>query len=297
MSTTTNQPIIVVTEERRRRRGMLWLGVGAVTAIALAGGGTFALWSDSLTLSGGSITAGNLDIAQVGSTQLWDVSDDRTDALEGVPGTGMDDTDTDGPEEDREWLMGHKVTSDWRAVPGDKVLAEFQADVTLVGDNLVAALSVDGLNNATDAIETMGWSFQIYFMGQPVTEKVPLVLGDATETVHLMYLSATGFKQADGGEEADPVTELPIRAADIDEKVVPMDLIATFDPANDEKGPGEINANTLRFTVLLFGDFDPDETTDQEYVTETDVLSVLKLTLEQVRIPGIGNFPTSPPEP
>ena len=55
---------------------------GAIAGIAgialLAGGTTFALWNDDTTnANGGIITAGNLEVATVGTTQWVDTSADR----------------------------------------------------------------------------------------------------------------------------------------------------------------------------------------------------------------------------
>uniref|UniRef100_UPI0004A7E71C SipW-dependent-type signal peptide-containing protein n=1 Tax=Leucobacter sp. PH1c TaxID=1397278 RepID=UPI0004A7E71C len=82
MTNTNNDQIIVVTEQKKRRRGLMWVAAGA--AALLAGGSTFALWSASDTFSGGSITAGDLNIEQLEDTSFWDVSNDRKDATETV---------------------------------------------------------------------------------------------------------------------------------------------------------------------------------------------------------------------
>ena len=46
------------------------LVAGLAGAAVLAGGSTFALWSDSDSVDGGAITAGNLDVAAIG-TPAW----------------------------------------------------------------------------------------------------------------------------------------------------------------------------------------------------------------------------------
>lgn len=93
--------------------------LAALLATGLAAGGaTFALWSDSETVDGGIVTAGNLDIAVLDTSGAFDVSPDRAD----------------GP---------HAIAdlSTWRAVPGDVVEMRFDLDMALEGDNLVASLN------------------------------------------------------------------------------------------------------------------------------------------------------------
>lgn len=95
--------------------------IAGIAGIALlTGGSTFALWSDSATVAGGTITNGNLDIAALGTPTWQDVSDDRED----------------GP---------HDIIdiAEWRMVPGDVAEGTYSFEVALEGDNLVANLGVD----------------------------------------------------------------------------------------------------------------------------------------------------------
>jgi alternate signal-mediated exported protein len=97
---------------------------GVIAGIAglalLTGGTTFALWSDSATVTGGTITNGNLDVAAIGTLNWVDTSADRADA-------------------------GHAITNlgTWRMVPGDVITGTQGLGVALEGDNLVANLVVD----------------------------------------------------------------------------------------------------------------------------------------------------------
>ena len=95
---------------------------GAIAGIAgialLAGGTTFALWNDGVNVDGGIITAGNLDVATVGTTQWVDTSANRTDA-------------------------GHTIDlNDFKIVPGDTIQGTFGIAAALQGDNLVANLGL-----------------------------------------------------------------------------------------------------------------------------------------------------------
>lgn len=94
---------------------------GAVAGVAgvalLAGGTTFALWSDSADLDGGTITNGNLDVAALQTT--WkDVSYDRADSPHDID------------------------LATWQMVPGDTIEGTQGFDVALDGDNLVADLTL-----------------------------------------------------------------------------------------------------------------------------------------------------------
>lgn len=106
---------------RNRTKGAVAAAAGAAL---LVGGGTFALWSDSADVAGGTITNGTLDVTA--SAITWtDVSPDRADSP-------------------------HAITdlTTWRMVPGDVVEGTTEVEVTLVGDNLVAELGVTTVDAA-----------------------------------------------------------------------------------------------------------------------------------------------------
>jgi len=90
----------------------------AGAAILLAGGGTFALWSASATVDGGTITAGNLDVAAVGDIAWQDVSAGAEAAPRAI------DLDT------------------FRITPGDTITGTQGVAIALDGDNLKAAVTV-----------------------------------------------------------------------------------------------------------------------------------------------------------
>lgn len=236
---------VVVIEEKKKRRGLLWVGLG--TAVLLSGGSTFALWSASDTFTGGTITAGDLNLVQQADTTFYDVSADRTDATTVVPGT-------DGSQ------LGHAIDeATWRIVPGDKVAAAFSADVTLEGDNLVGKLSIDGFSGVTDGNPDLVWSYQIYSGGDLLVDESALP-GNGT----LLYLSAPGAGQADGQE--DGVVKVPTPGGGA------ATTVFTLDDTSET------------FTVVVYGTFnDVDDRTD---VTTADTLSDLDLKLDQVRDTG-----------
>jgi len=186
--TTNNTPNVVLIEEKKRRKGLLWVAGGA--AALLLGGSTFALWSASDTFSGGTITAGDLNIAKTADTTFWDVSADRADATTTVTGT-------DGTQK------GHSLdpanASTWRIVPGDKVAASFSSDVTLEGDNLVGKLSLDGLNANTLANTGLTYSYEVYQAGKKIVNETAL---PTAASAPLMYFSAPATGQDAGLEDA-----------------------------------------------------------------------------------------------
>lgn len=99
---------------------------GAAGVVLLLGGvGTFALWNDSVTTEGGSVSTGNLDLALVADSATWaDASPD------------IEDTEFD-------------PTAD-AIVPGDVVTFEQEFTVTAWGKNLRAELGIDSTSYSID---------------------------------------------------------------------------------------------------------------------------------------------------
>jgi alternate signal-mediated exported protein len=93
--------------------------IAGIAGIALlAGGSTFALWSDSDAVAGGTIVNGDLDVKALGALSWQDVSGDRLD-------------------------KGHSINlATWKMVPGDTIKGTQDIDVALLGDNLSAKLSL-----------------------------------------------------------------------------------------------------------------------------------------------------------
>jgi alternate signal-mediated exported protein len=214
MSTTTNAPVVVVTEEKKRRKGLLWVAGG--TALLL-GGSTFALWSASADIGGGSVTAGDLNITAEDESSFWDVSADRLDATDELPGT-------DGSQ------PGHLIddTATWRMVPGDKVAAVFDATVTLEGDNLVGHLTVDGLDGAEGQFnEGINWSYEVYSGDQLLSAEAALPSDGNTG----MFFSAPRAGQDSGASDAnDLVVEMEETT-----KNVTVVIYGEFDAATEER--------------------------------------------------------------
>ena len=144
--------------QEKRRKSLLWVGAASALAIA-AGGGTFALWSASDAFGGGTITAGDLNVEAAEDQHYYDISDDRSDAM-CLFQAGEGEPSAECPEDPAEntlaslALKGHQIddAGTWNMVPGDEVLVMLTANVTMKGDNLLAALNIDGMDSATSAI-------------------------------------------------------------------------------------------------------------------------------------------------
>lgn len=89
---------------------------GAAGILLLAGGSTYALWSDSATVAGGTIATGNLDIA-VGTASWNEISD--PEAIVAVPAIGS-----------------------YKMVPGDILQLTQPVTITTSGDKMLGKLTV-----------------------------------------------------------------------------------------------------------------------------------------------------------
>lgn len=268
MTNTNNDRIIVVTEQKKRRRGLMWVAAGA--AALLAGGTTFALWSASDTFSGGNITAGDLNIVQLEDTSFWDVSNDRKDATATVGAT-------DGSQ------PGHEITdvNTWRIAPGDKLAASFETTATLDGDNLVARVGIDGLQNYDEAITGISYSYEVYYGDELLVTETAL---PKTADSPLLYLSAPGAGQAAGledatngilGSTATAVDGVTAQTAVFGMPATSVDLNVVIYASFYEDTNGDFRYQDTDVTV-----------TDRTDVTLVDALSELTVSLSQVRDTG-----------
>ena len=96
------------------------IAIAAGAALLTGGAGTFAYWNDSVGVTGGSITAGNLDVADATPVNgTWTVQKDGTGTAIAVP----------------------DITA-FVASPGDKFTYVKNVTVTATGNNLVATLAL-----------------------------------------------------------------------------------------------------------------------------------------------------------
>ncbi|GIG38992.1 alternate-type signal peptide domain-containing protein [Cellulomonas phragmiteti] len=130
----------------KKTKGIL---AGTAGVALLAGGATFATWSDEAFLGGGSIVSGDFAVTPGDAPVWYDVSGDRVDAVDPAPVTGT---------------LGHEIDlATWKIVPEDTAEAAYEFDVTLEGDNLAAQLNLSGL----DAVAGNGGevTYRVYVPG------------------------------------------------------------------------------------------------------------------------------------
>jgi alternate signal-mediated exported protein len=189
-----------MTSKSTKRRNSIIAAVAG--AALLVGGSTYALWSATASIDGGTITAGDLDL-EAGTLSAWDVSEDRTD----IDSDGVATAASSDPEfaaVTLAGLSGHLIDSldTWRMVPGDTVALLFPYKITLVGDNLVAALEMPGVdtligtttdffNNAANLV----LEYQIFDAdGVALGARAPL----EDEDFQVAYFQANGTGQDNG---------------------------------------------------------------------------------------------------
>ena len=163
----------------------------------LSGGTTFALWSDSDSIPGGTITNGELGVAATG-VDWFDVSPDRTDVtVDATPVTELD---------------GHTIDlSTWRMVPGDVAEGTYGLDVTLVGDNLVANLDITSSGGTAALPEGLTVTYQVFDAdGTDVTAGVL----DGTSTT-LRFAAPRAGQDAGAPTNADTIVVDGSTAADL----------------------------------------------------------------------------------
>jgi len=187
---------------------------GAAGAALLLGGATFALWSDSAPVDGGTITAGNLDVEAV-APQWKDVSADRTDA-------------------------GHVIDLDtFRIVPGDTIQGTFGFKAALEGDNMVAELSLDEVSAQGALLAELAEhaTFTVLSGGTVVDS------GDLSDAEGLLFASA---------DNGNNVAALPTLPADLGTDAnVSLVIEVTFDEDVADQDLVRANAVLADFSVTL----------------------------------------------
>lgn len=104
----------------------------------LSGGATFALWSDTETMAGGTITAGELDISKVAETRIWeDISADVT---------------------------AHEIDpTAFQMVPGDTIRLSEDLKIELEGDNLDAQVVIDAPGLTGDLADHLDATYTVLY--------------------------------------------------------------------------------------------------------------------------------------
>jgi alternate signal-mediated exported protein len=181
----------------RRIKGLI---AGAAGAALLLGGTTFALWSDSDSFGGASvIKAGNLDL-DLGAPSIWDISTsgetwngtargDQQTTIPGIPGG----------------LKGHRIDNpgDYAVSPADTDLAVYPFEVTLVGDNLVAKLSLTTTANGADLVPGYAEIEAAGLENVAAAVTVDVYLGTSTTPIKSTPYSWKGLHDLAAGDEVE----------------------------------------------------------------------------------------------
>ncbi|TNC19757.1 alternate-type signal peptide domain-containing protein [Georgenia sp. 311] len=196
------------------------LVAGAAGAALLVGGGTFALWSDSATVDGGTITSGTLDVELVGTPQWQDVSADRADSPHAI------DLET------------------FRIVPGDTIEGRYGIDAALEGDNMVAELGLAVGEASGELIAAENGVSVTYSLvdadGAPVGNVTDIAAG---QTVEVRFVSADNSAK-------DPA--LPVLPAELTgEAQYTVVVTATFDEGTPEQVRTKAAADLAGLAVSL----------------------------------------------
>ncbi|MFC4553853.1 alternate-type signal peptide domain-containing protein [Georgenia faecalis] len=222
--------------------------LAGVAAVALlAGGSTYALWTDDAEADGGTITAGNLAVDLVGSPQWRDVS-----GVEGPDGEGVD-IDLDR----------------FRVIPGDTIEGTFSIDAALEGDNMLAELGITLGGQAVDGQTVMfpadiNATYSVLGADdEPITGMTDIPLG--TTPAPLLKLWSEASAPEDDATEEDGAAYLTLPA-----NLTPQSTGPDAEPAG------------VDLTVVLTLTFDAD-TTDRELVQTGLVLPTVGVQLTQVR--------------
>ena len=266
-------------QQNRRKRAVAVLAVAAGAAL-LIGGSTYALWSQTADMNGGTITSGDLRLV-AGEVSSFDVSADRADSstteetdrsvldassnpLTFNQGEAAKVENLNGGA-DEATLTGHVIDEpgDWLIVPGDTLAVLYPYTVTLKGDNLVAELTIDTTGLVQDNVR-MAYSYAVF-------DAEGKQIGTTRQLGSDPELSVALFQANQAGQGAGILD----KHTESDEVIPVIDI-------DDEKG------QTGVITLVVFGHFD-EATPDREMVTTTDDWRGLTATLTQVR-EGTDNF-------
>lgn len=185
---------------------------GALGLGLLAGGSTFALWSDVETVNAGKITAGNLDVAL--SDQEWlDLSEPAASPADRAvaPEDGVVIPDI----------------SEFLTVPGDTLQMSQDIQIELTGDNIAAELvfAEDDAANG-ELIDT----------------------GDGTGGVTLEYRLYEGDDVIAEGDAIDALNHSFTGATDVTYRI---ETTATFDENTTDQVRTQTIANLQTYTATL----------------------------------------------
>jgi alternate signal-mediated exported protein len=268
-------------ENTRKQRRFTGIIAGVAGIALLLGGTSFALWSQSGSMSTGNITSGNLAL-NVGTNQWYDISPDRND--EATPTLAG--------------VNGHTITTigDYRIVPKDVLLDQDPVSIALQGDNMVAQLSI-GLSSAYTANPDLaGLSFQYAVVALKSATDIDTSQGSSGFVVPWTDYTPSTSDQVVGYFSA----------------VDDGNLMNSGDTATGSNGGGSADSkatNPPTITMVNHGTATPSPSVDPNYavllrvvfadenntdeVMQTQDLSDFQVKLTQIRTAGTGNFQAS----
>lgn len=195
--------------------------IAGVAGIALiAGGGTFALWSDSASVEDQVITAGHLGVELAEEPSWQDVSDDRADAPQAI------DVET------------------FRIIPGDTVEGRFEIDAALQGENMIADLGFT-VADSTDVPEDLWQGLKVTYTVLDADGVQVASPTDVSTPTPLRLRSSDNGAVTDAG-----IMELPRQSLDGDADLTAV-VTAAFDETIDEQKLTRAQAQLSDLAVTL----------------------------------------------
>lgn len=198
---------------------------GAVAGVAgvalLAGGTTFALWLDSDTVDAGTITAGNLEVAALDPSALWQDVTDEAD------------------------VQAIADLSVFRIVPGDTIRRTFDIDVALEGTNMLGTLELTLNGTTVDGFEDLLPGLDLSYTVNAGAELIPAGNGEGLGTLADVALRSTD-STAPAAEDAITVPTTLDEVADFTVVVT-----ATFLESTDDRDYTQAKTKLQQLGVTL----------------------------------------------
>jgi alternate signal-mediated exported protein len=239
-----------VSDSQRIRRFKA-IVAGAAGIALLIGGATYALWSADGEGDAKTVIAGHLQL-EVDDAEWFDTSADRSDRTAKTP-DGID---------------AHKILNmdTWKIVPGDTARGYIPIKMALDGDNMVAKMSLSGTYNG---IAPTGFALSYEILDAKDATAMTTAASGALGGLSTTYAVGTFQAPSANNEDGQPDGNLP-------------EAPTTAFPSNDDTVKPNLYA-------VIDVKFDKD-TANVVSVDAPAALGSIKVVLEQIREPGIGNF-------
>lgn len=189
------------------------VGVAAAGAVLLGGLATYASWSDSTNIEGGTIQSGQLAVEHT-DTKVQDTS----------PARGG---------------VAHDIDlATWKAVPGDQVTITAGLDIAVEGDNILAALDASALKASIPqgAEDYVSYTIEL----QNAADNTVIASGDEVD-----YLSIEAPRDGQGDEDATYDADIVSDATLDNQADVNAVITVNFDPDTPEQVLQSTNLATI----------------------------------------------------